>query len=58
MAPLPGWRLVLIKLASASSALRAQMDLIVALTACAAEMSNNYKLKPIGYEISGPPAQT
>jgi uncharacterized protein YcgI (DUF1989 family) len=32
--------------------LRAEMDLIVGLTACAAEMSNNYKLKPIGYEIS------
>jgi uncharacterized protein YcgI (DUF1989 family) len=31
--------------------LRAEMDLIVGLTACSAEMSNNYKLKPIGYEI-------
>jgi len=32
--------------------LRAQMDLIVGLTACSAEMSNNYRFKPIGYEIS------
>ena len=31
--------------------LRAEMGLIVGLTACSAEMSNNYKLKPIGYEI-------
>jgi hypothetical protein len=31
--------------------------MIVGLTACAAEMSNNYKLKPIGYEISEPPAE-
>ncbi len=31
---------------------RAEMDLIVGLTACSAEMSNNYKFKPIGYEIS------
>jgi uncharacterized protein YcgI (DUF1989 family) len=31
--------------------LRAEMELIVGLTACSAEMSNNYKLKPIGYEI-------
>lgn len=30
---------------------RAEMDLIVGLTACSAEMSNNYKFKPIGYEI-------
>ena len=35
-----------------SIALRAEMDLIVGLTACSAEMSNNYKFKPIGYEIS------
>lgn len=32
--------------------LRAEMDLIVGLTACSAEMSNNYSFKPIGYEIS------
>ena len=32
--------------------LRAEMDLVVGLTACSAEMSNNYKFKPIGYEIS------
>src|ERR1041384_1371678 len=31
--------------------LRAEMDLIVGLPACSAEMSNNYKFKPIGYEI-------
>jgi uncharacterized protein len=31
--------------------LRAEMDLIVGLTACSAEMSNNYKFKPIGYEV-------
>jgi uncharacterized protein len=32
--------------------LRAEMDLVVGLTACSAEQSNNYKFKPIGYEIS------
>jgi uncharacterized protein YcgI (DUF1989 family) len=31
---------------------RAEMDLIVGLTACSAEISNNYRFKPIGYEIS------
>jgi uncharacterized protein YcgI (DUF1989 family) len=31
--------------------LRAEMDLIVGLTACSAEMSNNYRLKPIDYEV-------
>src|ERR1051325_472001 len=30
---------------------RAEMDLIVGLTACSAEKSNNYKFKPIGYQI-------
>lgn len=34
-----------------SVTLRAEMDLIVGLTACSAEMSNNYLFKPIGYEI-------
>jgi len=29
----------------------AAMDLIVGLTACSAEMSNNYSFKPIGYSI-------
>jgi hypothetical protein len=29
------------------------MDLIVGLTACSAEMSNNYKFKPIAYEVLG-----
>jgi uncharacterized protein YcgI (DUF1989 family) len=32
--------------------LRAEMDLIVGLTACSAEMSNNYRFKPIVYEIT------
>jgi uncharacterized protein YcgI (DUF1989 family) len=31
--------------------LRAEMDLIVGLTACSAEISNNHRFKPIGYEI-------
>jgi uncharacterized protein len=31
--------------------LEARMDLIVGLTACSAEMSNNYAFKPIGYLI-------
>ena len=31
--------------------IRAQMDLIVGLTACSAEISNNYSFKPIGYYI-------
>lgn len=31
--------------------LRAEMDLIVGLTACSAEMSNNYSFKPIDYEV-------
>jgi uncharacterized protein YcgI (DUF1989 family) len=31
--------------------LRAEMDLIVGLTACSAEMSNNYAFKPIDFEI-------
>jgi hypothetical protein len=37
--------------AGQSIVLRAEMDLIVGLTACSAEMSNNYAFKPIGYEI-------
>ena len=32
--------------------LRAEMDLVVGLTACSAEMSNNYRFKPIDYEVS------
>ena len=32
--------------------LRAEMDLIVGLTACSAEMSNNYSFKPIVYRIA------
>lgn len=31
---------------------RAEMDLIVGLTACSAEMSNNYRFKPIEFEIA------
>lgn len=31
--------------------LEAQMDLIVGMTACSAEMSNNYSFKPIGYQV-------
>lgn len=31
--------------------IEARMDLLVGLTACSAEMSNNYAFKPIGYEI-------
>jgi uncharacterized protein YcgI (DUF1989 family) len=34
-----------------SIVLRAEMDLIVGLTACSAEMSNNYRFKPIEFEI-------
>ncbi len=35
-----------------SITLRAEQDLIVGLTACSAEMSNNGSFKPIGYEIA------
>ena len=31
--------------------MQAQMDLIVGLTACSAEQSNNYTFKPIDYEV-------
>ena len=31
---------------------RAEMDLIVGLTACSAELSNNYRFKPIDFEIA------
>ena len=34
-------------------ALRAEMPLVVGLTACSAEMSNNYSFKPIDLEIYG-----
>ena len=37
--------------AGQSIVLRAEMDLIVGLTACSAEMSNNYSFKPIAFEI-------
>jgi uncharacterized protein YcgI (DUF1989 family) len=36
-----------------SITLRAEIDLIVGLTACSAEMSNNYSFKPIQFEIGG-----
>ena len=32
---------------------RAEMDLLVGITACSAEMSNNYKFKPIDFEVIG-----
>ena len=31
--------------------IEAHMDLVIGMTACSAEMSNNYSFKPIGYEI-------
>ena len=31
--------------------IQAEMDLIVGLTACSAEMSNNYSFKPVGYRV-------
>lgn len=31
--------------------IEAKMDLIIGMTACSAEMSNNYSFKPIGFEI-------
>jgi uncharacterized protein YcgI (DUF1989 family) len=34
-----------------SITLRAEIDLVIGLTACSAEMSNNYRFKPIEYEI-------
>jgi uncharacterized protein YcgI (DUF1989 family) len=37
-----------------SITMRAEIDLIVGLTACSAEMSNNYRFKPIEYEIQRP----
>ena len=37
--------------AGQSITLRAEMDLIVGLTACSAEMSNNDSFKPIDYEV-------
>lgn len=33
---------------------RAEMDLIVGITACSAEMSNNYRFKPIDVEVLEP----
>ena len=33
--------------------IEAAMDMIVGLTACSAEMSNNYAFKPIGYCVKG-----
>ena len=31
--------------------LRAEVDLLIGLTACSAELSNNHRLKPIDYEV-------
>lgn len=31
--------------------IEANMDLLIGMTACSAEMSNNYSFKPIGYQI-------
>jgi uncharacterized protein len=39
--------------AGQSISLRAEMDLIIGLTACSAEMSNNYKFKSICYDVLG-----
>jgi uncharacterized protein YcgI (DUF1989 family) len=36
---------------------RANMDLIVGLTACSAEQSNNFRFKPIEFEIHAPVSQ-
>jgi uncharacterized protein len=30
---------------------RAEIDLVIGLTACSALQSNNYAFKPIGYEV-------
>ena len=38
-----------------SIAFRAEMDLIIGLTACSAEMSNNYRFKPIDFAIEAAP---
>jgi len=38
--------------------LRAEMDLIVGVTACSAEMSNNYRFKPIDIEVYGDETET
>jgi uncharacterized protein YcgI (DUF1989 family) len=35
--------------------LRAEADLVVGLTACSAEMSNNYRFKPIDFELDDAP---
>jgi uncharacterized protein YcgI (DUF1989 family) len=34
--------------------LRAETDLLIGLTACSAELSNNFRFKPIDYEILAP----
>lgn len=36
--------------------LRAEMDMVVGLTACSAEKSNNYSFKPIDFELYDAPA--
>jgi uncharacterized protein len=39
-----------------SITLRAEVDLLIGLTACSAEMSNNYHFKPIEFEVGRPSA--
>ncbi len=39
--------------AGESTIFKAEMDLIIALTACSAGQSNNFNYKPIGYQITG-----
>jgi len=36
-----------------STVFRAEMDVIIGLTACSAGLSNNFKFKPIHYRIDG-----
>lgn len=36
--------------------LRAEMDMVVGITACSAELSNNHSFKPIDFELFDPPA--
>lgn len=37
--------------------LRAEMDMIVAMTACSAGQSNNFQFKPIDYEVTDTPPE-
>ena len=40
--------------AGESTTFKAEMDLIIALTACSAGQSNNFNYKPIGYQVTSP----